>query len=217
VLNTWKLTLTVQATRDGSSVRSLIEMDPASVDTNTDGANAPVKAPCPYAGKSIFLTRNDDESVTNDFQGNASDSDSTLLNGIITPDEAWFPDKPVAVGEKWDTSAKFGKFLTLDATDKITYVGCVDWVKTVGGKQIAQITSLVTESISEAGNVTENMKYTSVLLVDISLGRIIRFDCKGSSQYITLNTEPTQVTGGTTFFFHAKTLPETTAVPSTQP
>ena len=55
-------------------------------------------------GKSVRLTRLADDSFTNDFKGDASTGDVSMLNDFLSPDEDFYPDKPVAIGEVWDDS-----------------------------------------------------------------------------------------------------------------
>lgn len=203
----WKLTLTVLEVKDGSAVESRADVDPHSFDKTKTGGGDETKAACPFAGAAITLTRHADESLANDFPGKASDDDVSLLNNFITPDEQWYPDKPVAIGDTWDDSAKVSKYVTMGPRDQLTSHSRLDWVKTVDGKQMAQITNSATITYHEDGNVEEDIKFTVTQLVDVASGVTVKCDEQGSSQYTTPKTEPTQVTGGTEFTFHAEVLP----------
>jgi len=209
----WKVTMTTQEARDGSAVRSQAAFDATSVDTSKSLLGHEVKTTCPYAGKTIGLTRHPDDSITDDFQGNASDDDSGMLDNFITPDQIWYPDQPVAVGDTWDNSAELAKYSSLGPKDQLISKCKLDWVKTIDGKQIAQISNSIATIYHEDGNVEEDMEGTAIQWVDIATGIIIKVDEKETSTYSTPKTEATQVSGGTEFTFHAEVLPAATTQP----
>jgi hypothetical protein len=209
--HSWKLMLTVQEVKEGSSVRSLAELIRGSVDTARSGSGNETKTPCPFVGKSIVLTRLVDDSLTNDFHGNASDDDVNLLNDFVTPDQEWYPDHPVAVGDTWDDSVSVAKYASLGPQDRLISKGRLDWVRMIDGKQMAHMTHSMAIVRHEDGNVEEDQEITMTQLVDIASGVIVKLDQTGSSKYTTPITEPTQVTGGTEFTFHAETVPDVPA------
>jgi hypothetical protein len=193
----WKTVITVYGVRDGSATREMVVFDPDSYDTDKDQ-----KTKCPYAGKATNLTRNADESITNSFPGTASDEDVNSINSIIIPDEDFFPDTPVAVGDVYDNSAKYALHMQLGAQDRVLSKCRLDWVKTIGDKQMAQISASCGAIYHEAGSVEEDLTYSMTILVDIGAGMIVKCDSLGTSTYSTPPTEPTQVTGGQQFEFH---------------
>jgi hypothetical protein len=210
----WKVNLTILEAKDGSTTRSQAAIDPSSFDmTGTSGAAAK-KSDCPFAGKAITLARLADESFTNDFHGEASSEDANMLNDLLTPDEDYYPDKPVAVGNTWDASEKVRKHIVLGPNDQLLCQCKLDWVKMIAGKQMAQVSYSMGIVAQEAGNVEEDMRYSAKLLVDIAAGMIVRCDEKGSSTYSTPPGEATQVSGGTEFAFHSEVL---SAAASTKP
>jgi hypothetical protein len=213
----WKLTLTVIAVRDGSALRMLAKMDPDSVDTTKTAGGALEQKACPYDGQPILVMRQHDDSLANDFQGNASDDDSVLLNGFIAPDEEWYADKPVAVGDTWECGAKVAKYASLGPKDQLKCTGRLDWVKTINGKQMAQVTNIVSAIYHEDGNVEEDVEFTMTQLVDLASGSIVKADETGSSKYTTPATEATQKTGGTQFRWQGELLPEAPAGAATKP
>jgi hypothetical protein len=84
----------------------------------------------------------------------------------------------------------------------------LNWVKTIGDKQMAQISNSVGITIyHEEGNVEEDMGYSGTILVDVAAGMIVKSDNSGSSKYLTPPSEPAQVTGGVEFKFHGAVLP----------
>jgi hypothetical protein len=204
----WKLTLSVIAAKDGSALRMLAHVDAESVDLARNANGVMEQKPCPFAGQPILLMIQHDGSLANDFQGNASDDDLMLLNGLLAPDEEWYPDKPVAVGDTWDCSAKVGRYASLGPKDQLTCKGRLDWVKVIDGKQMAQITDTVTGVYQEDGNVEEDVVYTMTNLVDLASGSIVKGSQTGSSKYTTPATEPTQKTGGTQFRWQGELVPE---------
>jgi len=197
----WKVAMTVFGVKDGSATREMVVFDPGSYDTTGDNGKEQ-KIKCPFAGKTINLTRHADESITNSFPSNAIDDDVNSLNSIIIPDEDFYPDSPVAVGDIWDNSAKYSRHMGLGPQDRILSKCRLDWVKTIGGKQMAHITDSVGSIYYEAGNVEEDMTYSMTALVDIAAGMIVKCKTSGSSAYSTPPSEATQVTGGVQFDYH---------------
>jgi hypothetical protein len=203
----WKVTLTVQAVKDGSDIRAQAYVDPESFDTTGD-AGQETKASCPFAGKTITLARHPDESFTNDFPGAAGRDDVNMLNNFMTPDADLYPDKPVAVGDVWDDSAKMVRHTPLGPKDQLISECRLDWVKTIDGKQIAQVSNSVAIVFHEDGNVEEDVVYSTTNLIDLAAGMIVKCDEKGSSKYKTPAGQVWQVTGGTEFSFHNEYLPD---------
>ncbi|MGD0767035.1 MAG: hypothetical protein ABSB42_02310 [Tepidisphaeraceae bacterium] len=203
----WKVTLAILDEKGGSATRAQADVDPDSFDTAKDADGPEKKIPCPFAGKTIVLARHPDESISNDFSGNAADDDLDMLNNFITPDEDFYPDIPVAVGETWDNTAKAGRHAELGPNDRMASVCRLDWIKTIDGKQMAQISNSVAIIYHEDGNVEEDTSYTATVLVDVAAGMIVKGDEKGSSKYTTPATEATQVSGGTEFTFQCQVAP----------
>lgn len=199
----WIITVTVLAEHDGSAVREKAYFDPNSSDTS--GASND-KTACPFAGRTIFLARHDDGTITHSFQGTAGDDDISQLDSIIVPDEDFFPDHPVSVGDVWDNSAKYGAELGLGADDRAISKCRLDWVKTIDGRNVAQISDSVGAIYHEDGNVEEDMGFSLTMLVDVDKGFIFSDEGGGSSKYSTPAGEATQVTGGVDFTFKAKVI-----------
>jgi hypothetical protein len=214
-VHSWKATLTIVAVKDGSSTHSQVDVDPDSFDTTQDAGAEAKKAPCPFAGKSINLLRHFDDSITDDFKGAADDDDTAMLDGLMAPDQEYYSEKPVAVGDIWDNSDAVSKYASIGPKDKCTSKAQLDWVKTIDGKQLAQITDSVAIVYHDDGNVEQDTEITIVNLVDLASGTIIKQDQKGTGKYTTPAKEPTQVTGGMEFTIHAELQPE--AKPATQP
>lgn len=88
-------------------------------------------------------------------------------------------------------------------------------MKTIDGKQMAQITNVVAIVSQEDGDVEEDIGWTDTILVDVAAGMIVKLDQDGSSKYVTAPNAATQVTGGTKFTCHVDVVPA--AAPATQP
>jgi hypothetical protein len=202
----WKVTMTVLAVKDGSDIRAQADIDPDSSDTNTVAGQPPKKTTCPFAGKTIIITRNPDESFSNDFSGNAGDDDVNMLNNFISPDEDYYPDQPVAVGDAWDVSVKLAKHSQLGPRDRLLSACRLDWVKTINGKPMAQISNSTATVYHEPGHVEEDFEATATLIVDLTTQIIVKADETATSKYKTPPSQPIQVTGGTEIKFHDELL-----------
>jgi hypothetical protein len=213
----WKNSMTMLEIKDGSATRAQVNFDPTSYDITRSLGATEQKTACPFIGKGVIVSRNPDESLTNDFAENAPSDDVGLLNSCITPDEDFFPDTPVSAGDVWDNTVKYARHCGLGPNDQFTSRCRLDWVKIINGKQMAQITANVAIIYHENCNVEEDMGSTMVELVDVAAGMAVKCDETGSSKYSTPPSEPTQVTGGETMIFHAQVIPNPAPTASTQP
>jgi len=211
----WKVTETVLSVQDGSARRARADVDKDSTDTSRTGNAKTITTTCPFAGKSIILTRDSDDYLSNNFPGDASSDDVNQLNDFLIPDAVFYPDQPVAVGEVWDSSKKWLPYI--NSGDRISSQCRLDWVRTIDGRQMGQISNVEAMIEHEDGNVEEDVQFTSTMLVDIAAGTIVQCDGSGSSTYSTPATEPSQKTGGTHFTFHSEIVPVPATEPTTQP
>jgi len=216
-----KATMTILAVKDGSATSARVQVDPGSYDIEKDD-DAPIqKSACWYAGKTVVLTRADDESVKNDAKGappEARKVDLDNLNDLLSPDEDMYPDGPVTVGDSWEVSEKLARHSDLNPGDKLLAHVRLDWVKQIDGKQMAQLTCVCGIIRYQEQNVEEDDEYTSVMLVEIAAGQIVRADSTGTVKYLTPAGEAMQVSGGGDFSGHCAVL--STSPPSgatTQP
>jgi hypothetical protein len=203
----WKVKLTVLEVKNGSSLRTQVDVSPDSFDLDRNGETEK-KAACPYAGKTVIVSRLADETFANNFQGDASEDDVNMLDGFVCPDQDFFPEKPVAVGDVWDVSEKVAKHAELDPKDQLICKCRLDWVKTIDSKQMAQISCSQANIYHQDDNVEEDVQINSTLLVDVAAGMIVKFDQTGSSKYVSPPAEKTQVTGGTEFSCHCEVVPK---------
>jgi hypothetical protein len=212
----WTITLTVLETRDGSVTKALAEVDPGSYSTTQDAGQDEKKTPCPFAGKSIHLTRLPDESFTNDFAGKADEEDQNILNNFLSPDEDFYPDKPVAVGDMWDNSDKLSKHSELSQGDQLLSECRLDWVKTIEGKPMAQITNSVATIYHLDDNVEQDVEGSSTILVDMNSQMIVKGDQKGTTKYSNPASDPSHITGGEEYTCHDEVI-ATQSASTTQP
>lgn len=201
----WKVTVTTLAEKDGSATKASVEVADDSVDKTKDAGEAEQSNPCPYAGKTITLTRNPDETITNDFKSDKPIDDEPLLNSVLTPDSDYYPDHPVAIGQTWDVSPNTKQHSGLGPKDKSEGKCRLDWVKTINGKQYAHVSCSTATIQEEEGNVEEITECTGTMLVDLAAGMIVEADQTGKSTYTTDPHAATQVTGGTEFTYRMRT------------
>lgn len=204
-----KLVLTVLAVKDGSATEMRADVHPDSYDTTQESAAAETKTPCTFAGKTITLRRRADESVANDFSGQADPTDLDNLNSALNPDQDFFPDHPVAVGEVWDVSRKVAKHSDLGPRDELMAQCRLDWVRTVDGREWAQVSCSCASVMHQSGNVEADLESTMILQVDMAASQIVQGQTTGSINYLTPKTEPTQINGTVDFTCRSRVLPTT--------
>ena len=191
----YKVTMTVLDTMDGSATKDRVEVEPGSVDaTKTAGGDETV-TPSSFIGKKIILTRKADGTATNDFKEQADPGALDMLNTLLTPDQDFYPDHPVAVGESWDTSDQMKKHAGLGKEDKLQCVCRLDWVKTIDQKQMAQMTYSLATVRHDEDHVESDCEESGTLTIDVAAGQIVKTETASKTKYSTPADEPTQVTG----------------------
>jgi hypothetical protein len=220
----WKVTETVLAVKDGSATRIAVDVGPDSYDTTAEGQQADQRTPSPFAGRTITLANQPDGTISTDFNwtgANASSEDMQVLDGILDPDEDNYPDSPVAVEDTWDNSAKQSK--DLGPKDRLSAIYHLDWVKTIGGRQIGQI-SFASKSTYhvDAGpdgriETDQVSEQTGTMLVDIAEGSIVKGDFKTTSHITTPPDSAYKLTEDMSQTSHSQTIADTGVEPATKP
>jgi hypothetical protein len=190
------LTETVLAAEDGSATKAKIDVGADSYDTTTPApGQAEQKTSCSLAGHSMVLRRQADGTVSNDFVGKPDPTDLNSVNNCLNPDEDLFPDTAVAVGDSWDISAKLSKHSGLGPNDQLMSKCRLDWVKQMGGKQIAHMTFSTATISHYDGNVENDAECTGTMLVDVAACEIVESHFDEKDTYSTAKGEPIQQTG----------------------
>ena len=200
-----KATMTVLTVKMDRRRRRRVEVDPSSYDIDKEAAQPEEKTSCWYAGKTVTLRRGPDEKVSNDAKGHLPESreiDQQNLNDLLSPDQDLFSDQPVAVGDSWEVSDKLSKHSDLNPGDKLLAHCKLDWVRTINGKQMAELTCVCGIIRYQEPNVEEDDEYTSVMLVDVAAGQIVKADNQGTVKYSTPPGETAQMTGDGEFSGH---------------
>jgi hypothetical protein len=156
-----------------------------------------------------------DGSVDNDFAGNASTLDLTLLGGMMSADEDNYPDHPVAVGDTWDNSARQAKKMSLGPNGRFSVNYKLESVQTAGGKPMAQITfkSVFTYHADAGPNgllaSDTDDEQTGTMLVDIAAGTIVKCDSKETIKVASPPGAAVKLAETIHQTFHSEVLPQT--------
>jgi hypothetical protein len=209
-------TATVTAELGGSATDLSVAVTPDSYDIRQDAGSPEKKTPFAFAGKTVILRRHDDGTITNDFPGTPDEDDLDTLNCWLSPDEDYYPDTPVTVGQTWDVSEKLLKHTDHNDGDQLAAVCKLDWVKQIDGKQMAQISCSSATIYHEDGGVEQDVTSSSTLLVDVAAGQIVMADQYGTSKQTTTTNGSSHVSDSLDFWFTSKILP-TAGTPTTHP
>jgi hypothetical protein len=199
-----KATIEATQVKDGSAIEMKIQVDPASFETRKKAGQAETRTPSPFIGRAITLARQDDGTVINDFRGDVSGLANDILNGWLGPDEDFFPDQPVAVGDSWDVSAKYARHAELGPRDQLLTKCHLDWMKTIDGKKMAQITASSGIIRIDEDNLEGDDANSCIMLVDLAGSQIVKSDIKGTTTYSNPKTEATQRSGKSEYTFHCE-------------
>jgi hypothetical protein len=201
-----KTAFTVLAINDGSATEIKVYVDPTSYDTTKNAGEAEQRTPCSFAGKTVTLRRKADDTVASDFTDQADATDEDNVESLLNPDEDFYPDQPVAVGDTWDVSAKLTKHADLGPKDQLAAICRLDWVKEIGGKKMAQISCSEGTILVEEGNIEEDVQCNTTLLVDMSADQIVNCMQKGSGKWISPSGDTDKTTGGSDFTYIGRVL-----------
>ena len=199
----WKFEETILSAKDGSSVKTRVKIADGSTDAIKETANADEKVtPCPFIQEDVIIVRHLDEAVTDDFSGKAGPDDIEDLHDLLNPDQDFFPEKPVAVGESWDVSDKVAKHASLEKGDTCKVECRLDWVKEIDGRKLAQITGTSKFVQHLSGRVEQASDEQITLLVDVAEGMIIKCDETVKVKYSTPADEAVRETGTSLTTYH---------------
>jgi len=183
-----KAKLTVTQVKDGSATQIKVETSPDSYNTRKLAYIKEEKFANALAGKTVVVTRADDGTATIDQkveETETSEMDINYAEGMLAPDADLFPDHPVAVGDAWDAGPDFAVHSELDTKAKGAAKLKLDWVKTINGRQVAQISesaAIVTEN--EDGDETDS-EISGVLRVDVAQSQIVGADVKIKQHFLS--------------------------------
>lgn len=227
-LQSWTVTETVLAVNNGSATQARVDVAPGSFDAVHEAGQDEKRTACRFIGTPVILSQKADGSVADDYPRPPSandideqNGDGLLLDGLLSPDELSYPEKAVAVGDTWDNSAKLAKTMGLGPKDHITASSKLDWVKEIGGRQIAQISaSDVVTYHNDAGPdglaASDNTDtVTEMMLVDIAAGMIVQDDSKDVPKMQSPANSPGKFVDENVAVFHSEVVPEAGA--ATQP
>jgi hypothetical protein len=198
-----KLTETVLEVKDGSSVGMRVEVDAGSTDSTKSSGQDEVKTPFAFAGKTVKARRKADGSVSLDFKDEVNPDDTEIIKSLLNPDQDFYPQHPVAVGDTWDVSDKLARHAELGKDDKLKAQCRLDWVKMVDGKQMAQISVSCAVVRHDEGNVESDIEEKATIKVDVAAGMIVECDQTNKSTDTTPADEPVQVKGTSESKYHS--------------
>jgi len=174
-----KAKLTITQVKDGSATQMKVEVTPDSYNTRKQAYIKEERFTNALAGKTALVTRADDGTATIDQKVDDSETaemDINFAEGVLAPDADMFPDHPVAVGDTWDAGPEFAVHSELDTKARGAAKLKLDWVKTINGRRVAQITesaAIVTEN--DNGDETDS-EVSGVLRIDVAESQIVGAD-----------------------------------------
>jgi hypothetical protein len=151
--------------------------------------------PSPFIGKQIIVERKDDGTAVNDFGGKADPDALDLISSLLTPDQDFYPDHPVAVGDTWEASDKYKQHMGMGKDDTFKCVCKLESVRSIDGKQLAGIAYSMAIVRHDEEHVESDVEEGGTFTVDIAAGQIIKSEQGGKTKYSTPADVPTQVTG----------------------
>ena len=143
--------------------------------------NAQVKkVPFPFAGQTITLKRAEDGSISTDAREAVDAGSMTAFRLLFERDLPLYPDKQVAVGEKWKADAAIvnQQLGTTGPKDSGAISLELLAVRETGGTRAAEI-SIRIESTKDMGGVLRKTDNAGTALIDLQTGRVIKLTLKG--------------------------------------
>jgi hypothetical protein len=203
-----KCSVKILAVTDGSPTQIQIYVDPTSHDTFTDSDGMQIYE-SPFADQTVTLRMRDDQWIHFNFPGKASPLDLQLVKQILTPDDIFYPDHPVAIGDIWDITPKAIKFAHLAPTDQLMAQCRLD---SIDDKHKAHISCSLAGILEQPGKVECDEEYTAKMKVDLALGKILLTDAQAVNTYSTPADAPARITGREECHYHT-----VVSLPTTRP
>ncbi len=173
-------TAEILAVKDGLPTSLRIKFDVTSSDSTAMNDQPAQSVPFPYAGKTVTITRNDDGSVSDDFNGQADPSNSAELHSLLDEGAVFFPAKPISVGDEWPADPQvLSRALQLTGKETAGMTLKLLSVNDVAGHQVAEIKVSVA-AIKFQGGIQSKVIMQGTSLVDVQTGQCTKSDLAGT-------------------------------------
>jgi hypothetical protein len=170
--------LKVLKTADGTPVAEQIALDPSCGQFVQRSGQSPKQTYTTYAGKSVTVRREPTGGVSAEVDGRSEPKLAVQLRNWLERDSTLYPDHPVHVKEKWDLSKKLAHLINTRHGEQITAFCQLRSVKTVKGRDFAELGISCGMIGTMYGLQVENQIEGSAW-VDLATGRVAKMDLTG--------------------------------------
>jgi len=173
-------TMTPLEVKEGVATKSKIKFgDDAKITVVMMGQTQNV--PFPLAGKEMTVTKKDDGSVTVDPAGLVDDKTQGTLGNMMESATAFYPTKPVGVGDKWEVPGdKLAKMFQMEAGAKGSVECTLAAIKEVGGKKVADVTLSGKAAGKMQGVLDVTLDLSGPMSIDLESGQVLSQDIKAN-------------------------------------
>lgn len=171
--------LQVLEAKNGEATKVKITFDDKCI-TTAEMAGQRQSMPFPLAGKSITITRGENGQVSTDLDGQLDPMTLAEAAGMIESDAAFFPSKPVAVGDEWPAEPK-GLARQLQLQGQQDQAGATMKLLAVDpAKNTADVKVSLAVDRNMDGMVVR-MITQGTAVIDIASGHILKLESKGTT------------------------------------
>jgi hypothetical protein len=193
-----KAVMTPLEVKDGLATKSKIKFgDDAKISLTMAGRSQDV--PFPMAGKELTVTKKADGSVEVEPAGVVDPKTQSMLSDMTDAASAFYPDKPVGVGDKWEVPGdKVAKMFQMEKGAKGTIECTLTGLKEQGGKKVAEVALKGNASGKMQGQLDVTLDLAGPMVLDLDSGQVLSQNMKanmtmkgaqaaGGGQNVTIN------------------------------
>jgi hypothetical protein len=171
----------VQLGNDGTPTAKRVAFGGDSWSTTQTNDRPPQRTRLLYAGRTVNFRVGADGNVEQDFGVRPGKNELRFLREVMRGRSAALPDHPVAVGERWQANDALRAIMDLKPDDPVSTFYTLKSVRTVDGRQVAEIAVSAGVIRSNGRGFNEEMSLEGTNVVDVATGVTVRSDLVGET------------------------------------
>ena len=165
-----------------------------------------------YSDKTVTFRVLRDGTLDQDFGVKTNGRHMRLIRDAIFGRTTFFPNQPVAVGDRWSADEMVRQVMQLRASDTLSTILTLKAVREQDGRQVADVTVTAAVLMNERGmNIEAGIE--GAFVVDVATGVPLKEDLVGRSTIAGTGPSGVTMSGTGTFEFHRAARPLPPAPP----
>jgi len=165
-----------------------------------------------YSDKTVTFRMLADGTLDQDFGVKTNGRHMRLIRDAILGRTTFFPNQPVAIGDRWRADDVMRELMQLRASDTLSTIFTLKAVREQDGRQVADVTVTAAVLMTDRGMNLE-VGIEGAFIVDVATGVPLKEDLIGRSNIAGSGPRGITMSGAGTFEFHRATRPLPPAPP----